>query len=705
MRGSMGVSEARAPAGHQVENPIDWRRVLYLTLASRALDDIEEAKLVPQGKVLYQFSARGHEMAQIILGSLLTHPRDAVGAYYRSRPMLLTLGLSLEDAFASPMGKSGGFSNGRDIGVVCNLPQARGAIVLPMSGDVGSQYTPAAGWAQGIVYHRNVLNDRSYDGAIGVVLGGEASVATNGFWSALTMATTLSLPLLFYIEDNGYGISVPASFQTPGGDIAANLAGFRNLLVRNGDGADPVQAASQLQDLVHHVRTGKGPALVRLTVPRLSGHSAQDTQAYKGKERVTQEQARDPLPRLYEFLRAGTLAGSEISAIEAKVKTDVDAALAEALARPDPPPSEVSRYVRTETRADGIPDVQLVGGLAPTGHKFPSTTTEAQPEPARINLLTAIRRTLEHELKINPRMLIFGEDVGPKGGVHAATMGLQAAFGEQRVFDTSLSEEGIIGRAVGLALCGLLPVPEIQFRKYADPATEQLNNCGTMRWRTHNRFAAPIVVRMPGGYAPKCGDPWHSVCGEVLWAHAPGWQVCIPSNAEDAVGLLRTALRSNDPTIFFEHRALLDAASARRPYPGDNFAIPFGRARVVFAGERLTVVTWGAMVERCERAARAVGDSIEVIDLRTVAPWDRAAVLASVRKTRRCLIVHEDTLTAGFGAEVAAVVAEEAFLNLDAPISRLAIPDVPTPYNVALMNEILPSVEGIGGKMRELLEF
>jgi 2-oxoisovalerate dehydrogenase E1 component len=701
----MGVSEARAPAGHQVESPIDWRRVLYLTLASRALDDIEEAKLVPQGKVLYQFSARGHEMAQIILGSLLTHPRDAVGAYYRSRPMLLTLGLSLEDAFASPMGKSGGFSNGRDIGVVCNLPQARGAIVLPMSGDVGSQYTPAAGWAQGIVYHRNVLNDRSYDGAIGVVLGGEASVATNGFWSALTMATTLSLPLLFYIEDNGYGISVPASFQTPGGDIAANLAAFRNLLVRNGDGADPVQAASQLQDLVHHVRTGKGPALVRLTVPRLSGHSAQDTQAYKGKERLTQEQARDPLPRLYEFLRAGTLAGSEISAIEEKVKTDVDAALAEALARPDPPPSEVSRYVRTETRADGMPDVQLVGGLAPAGHKFPSTTTEAQPEPARINLLTAIRRTLEHELKINPRMLIFGEDVGPKGGVHAATMGLQAAFGEQRVFDTSLSEEGIIGRAVGLALCGLLPVPEIQFRKYADPATEQLNNCGTMRWRTHNRFAAPIVVRMPGGYAPKCGDPWHSVCGEVLWAHAPGWQVCIPSNAEDAVGLLRTALRSNDPTIFFEHRALLDAASARRPYPGDNFAIPFGRARVVFAGERLTVVTWGAMVERCERAARDVGDSIEVIDLRTVAPWDRAAVLASVRKTRRCLIVHEDTLTAGFGAEVAAVVAEEAFLNLDAPISRLAIPDVPTPYNVALMNEVLPSVEGIGGKMRELLEF
>jgi len=302
-------------------------------------------------------------------------------------------------------------------------------------------------------------------------------------------------------------------------------------------------------------------------------------------------------------------------------------------------------------------------------------------------------------------MLLFGEDVGPKGGVHAATMGLQAAFGERRVFDTSLSEEGIIGRAVGLALSGLLPVAEIQFRKYADPATEQLNNCGTMRWRTHNRFAAPIVVRMPGGYAPKCGDPWHSVCGEVFWVHATGWQVCIPSNAEDAVGLLRAALRSNNPTIFFEHRALLDGASARRPYPGDDFVLPLGKARVVLDGNRLTVVTWGAMVERCERAARELEESIEVLDLRTVAPWDRALVLASVRKTRRCLIVHEDTLTAGFGAEVAAVVAEEAFLSLDAPIARLAIPDVPTPYNLRLMNAVLPSVEGIAAKMQELLEF
>jgi len=684
---------------------IDWKRVLYSSLASRALDDIEETQLVPQQKVLYQFSARGHEMAQTILGTLLDHPHDAAGAYYRSRPLLLTLGLSLEDALAAPMGKSGGFSNGRDIGVVCNLPKSEGAMVLPMSGDVGSQYTPTAGWAQGILYHRDVLGDRGYDGSIAVVLGGEASVATNGFWSALTMATTLALPLLFYIEDNGYGISVPGSFQTPGGDIAANLGSFQNLLVRNGDGSEPAEAARLLQETVAHVRGGQGPALLRLAVPRLSGHSGQDTQAYKSKELLAQEQASDPLPKLHRFLRAGVLAQPEVGAIEAQVKRDVDAALAAALARPDPEPSAVARYVYTATRADGTPELQLVGGLAPAGHRFPAGTEAPHPEPTRINMLTAIRRTLERELATNPRMLLFGEDVGPKGGVHAATMGLQATFGERRVFDTSLSEEGIVGRAVGLALCGLLPVPEIQFRKYADPATEQLNNCGTMRWRTHNRFAAPIVVRMPGGYAPKCGDPWHSVCGEVLWVHAPGWQVCIPSNAEDAVGLLRAALRSNNPTIFFEHRALLDGASARRPYPGDDFVLPLGKARVVIAGERLTVVTWGAMVERCERAAREVGDSIEVLDLRTVAPWDRAAVLASVRKTRRCLIVHEDTLTAGFGAEIAAVVAEDAFLSLDAPISRLAIPDIPTPYNVNLMNAVLPSVAGIAARIQELIEF
>ena len=674
---------------------ISWEQVLYFSLISRFLDDTEEQRLVPEKKVLYQFSARGHDVAQLILGQHLTHPHDGVGAYYRSRPLLLSLGLTVGDAFSGPMGRAGGFSDGRDIGVVCNLPNDPGPVVLPMSGDVGSQYTPTAGWAQAITYHRDVLGDASWRGAIGCVLGGEASVATNGFWSALTMATTLELPMLFYIEDNGYGISVPGRFQTPGGNIAANLASFRNLLIKDGDGTDPAEAAGLIGEAVDHARTGHGPALVRLLLPRLSGHSGQDTQAYKDPDLVERERTTDPLPRLYQFLKAGVLSAARISEVEARARQDAEAGLEEAL----------TRFRVTERDNAGNPVLQRRGGLAPAGHRFPASSEAPAPEGARINMLTAIRRTLEVELRTNPRLTVFGEDVGPKGGVHAATLGLQDSFGDKRVFDTSLSEEGIVGRAVGMALAGLMPVPEIQFRKYADPATEQLNNCGTMRWRTNNRFAAPIVVRMPGGYAPKCGDPWHSVNGEVLWAHAVGWQVAIPSNAEDAVGLLRTAMRGNDPVIFFEHRALLDGTWARRPYPGDEFVVPFGKARVIAEGDKLTVVTWGAMVERCDAAAKQSGHAVEVLDLRTVSPWDREAVLASVRKTRRCLIVHEDTLTAGFGAEVSAVIAEAAFLSLDAPIQRMAIPDIPTPYNVALMNAILPQVGDLAARMVELIEF
>ena len=702
----MTLTSPRQPRpGDRRPGAIDWRRVAYHVLVSRAIDQIEEDRLVPEKKVLYQFSARGHDVAQVILAQSLTHRHDAVSAYYRSRPTLLALGVTIADAFAASMGKSGGFSDGRDIGVVGNLPNDEGPSVLPMAGDVGSQFTPAAGWAQAIVYHRDVLEDHRWEGAISLVLGGEAAVATNGFWSSLTIATTLRLPLLFYVEDNGYGISVPGRLQTPGADIAANLASFRNLRVQSGDGTDPEQAAALFGDMVAQVREGGGPGLLRLTVPRLCGHSGQDTQAYKPEGLIAQEEAGDPLPRLRGFLVPERVSEDEWKALEEEASADVRAGLEAGLARPEPDPAGARRHRFLEVREDGTPDLQGVGGVTRAGHRHPPGTAVAAPEPTRINLLTAIRRTLEHELKVNPRMLVFGEDVGPKGGVHAATMGLQEAFGAERVFDTSLSEEGIIGRSVGMAIAGLLPVPEIQFRKYADPATEQLNNCGTIRWRTTNRFAAPIVVRIPGGYAPKCGDPWHSVCSEVLWAHAVGWQVCVPSNAEDAVGLLRAALRSENPTIFFEHRALLDGVWARRPYPGDEFVLPLGVARRILAGDALTVVTWGAMVERCEQAAKQAGIAADLLDLRTIMPWDREAVLDSVKTTRRCLIVHEDMLTAGFGAEVAALVAEHAFLNLDAPVARLAVPDVPTPYNVPMMQAVLPTVERIAERMAELVEF
>ncbi len=682
---------------------IDWRAVLRQAAISRALDDLEEFTLLKDRKVLYQFSARGHELTQILLSIHLKGSQDGVGAYYRSRPLLLGLGLPLQEALASTMMRAGGMSDGRDIGVVFNLPRKIGPCVLPVCGGVGAQYTPAVGWAQALRYRLRELGQEECKNSIAVAHGGDASTATNGFWSALNIVTTEQLPFLFFIEDNGYGISVSSRHQTPGGNIARNLQGFRGLRVLDGDGSDPLAAAALIENAVGGVRSGDGPALIRLVVPRLSGHSGQDTQTYKSGGELAAEKERDPLARLRAQLVPHTLSAADWDLEISRGQELVRQTLADVERREAPDPARVKRYLFSEIRADGSIDLQQQGGIRCAGMTPAPGTDQAAPQGARINMVTAVRRTLEHELAANPRMLIFGEDVGRKGGVHAATLGLQEKFGVGRVFDTSLSEEGIIGRAVGMAAAGLMPVPEIQFRKYADPAAEQLNDCGTMRWRTANRFAAPMVVRIPGGFF-KCGDPWHSQSNEVQWLHGLGWRVAMPSNAQDAVGLLRSALRGNDPTIFFEHRSLLDGSWARRPYPGDEFVLPFGKATRLREGTALTVVTWGAMVERCEQALDASGKSADLLDLRTLSPWDRDATLASVRKTRRCLIVHEDTMTAGFGAEIAAVIAKEAFFDLDAPIERLAMPDIPSPHNPLLLDAVLPSVETITQSIIDLSE-
>jgi 2-oxoisovalerate dehydrogenase E1 component len=687
----------------------DWRRIAYNVLVSRALDDLEEttnknkATVPREHLVLYQFSARGHDVGQCILGSMLDGRRDGVGAYYRSRPILLSVGLSIEDALGSPLGRAGGFSDGRDIGVVCNLPGWNGTTVLPMAGDVGSQYTPTAGWAQAAVYHRDVLKEPEWKGAIGVALGGDASVAANGFWAALTMATTLKLPMLFYIEDNGLGISVSGEMQTPGGNIAKNLASFGNLFLRDGDGCDPALAANLISECVEHVRSGAGPALVRLTVPRLSSHSGPDNQkGYRSDEEIAADVARDPLVKLRAQLVPALLSEKEWTELEQEVARDVDVALQAARARPVPDASTVKRFIYAEEPREG--DVTVFGGLTASERASLGGTDVPETEGDVVRLAEAVRRTLASELAANPKVVVFGEDVGRKGGVHLVTEGLQKKFGSDRVFDTSLSEEGIIGRAVGLAISGLMPVAEIQFRKYADPAHEQLNNTGTMRWRTANQFAAPMVVRMPGGFGKDVGDPWHSLSSEVTWAHALGWQVAIPSNAADAVGLLRAAMRSPNPTIFFEHRSLLMTSDGSARYPGDDYVLPFGRANVLRTGDAVTVVTWGAMVHRCLEAADKHDGDVDLIDLRTIMPWDRECVLESVRRTGKCLIVHEDTTTAGFGAEIAAVLAREAFWHLDAPIERLTVEDVPMPYHSVLLEAVLPDAARISERIQALME-
>lgn len=672
----------------------NWIQVARLLLASRLLDELEERELAPAGKVPYQFSAKGHELSQILLALQLTHPHDAATVYYRSRPFMLAAGLTLTEALSAGMAKAGSSSDGREVGVMFSLrPIAaqRSLTVFPCSGDVGAQYSPAAGWAQAIQYRRDALGEKNWDKAIAVAHGGEGSATANGFWAALNIATTRKIPMLFFIEDNAFAISVRSNLQTPGADISSNLRGFKNLHIIEGDGADPGEAPQKIAEAVAHVRAGKGPCLLHLRVPRIMGHTFIDDQSYKTESERKADAERDPLTRLRKFLP-----DLDWDSLERDVTAELRAALDEAAALPDPEPRSVTDHLFA---ADSTANFQFAPGTEANWKFAPHS------DGTRINLIDAVRRTLETEMTRDPRLLVFGEDVGVKGGVHGATAHMQEKFGVERVFDTSLSEDGIIGSAVGMAIAGLRPVPEIQFRKYADPATEQINDAGTIRWRTAGNFCAPMVIRIPVGFGKKIGDPWHSVTGEAIYAHTPGLRLAFPSNAADAVGLLRSALRGEDPTIFFEHRALLDTAAARRPYPGDEYMIPFGEAATLAEGDALTVVTWGAMTYRVAEAAQSYAGRVKILDLRTIVPWDKSRVLEAVKKTGKCLIVHEDALTGGFGAEIAAVIAEQAFTDLDAPLARMAVPDVPIPYNMGLMNAALPQVADIERKIQSLLAF
>lgn len=678
----------------------EWLDVARIIIASRRIDEIEEQELAPTGKVTYQFSATGHELSQALLGQVLKHGRDAATVYYRSRPFVLAAGMTFEEAFAGPLSLSGSRSGGRDIGVVHHLPNRNGVTVLPASGDVGAQYTPCVGWAQAITYRSDVLNEDEWKGAVAVALGGDASTATSGFWAALNIATTQKLPMVFFVEDNQYGISVPGTLQTPGGNIAHNLASFKNLRIVECDGTNPDEASRLIEKTIAYVRDNRTPVLFHVDVPRICGHSGADNQAYKSEEERQLERARDPMVKLKEYFgRKKYIDDSQWDELVEQVDNEVRQACNAALSQPDPDTGDIYNHVFYSGKKP------LHGGLMGEGISTAKGSGEIREDGPRINLIEAVRRTIDAELAINKHMLVFGEDVGVKGGVHGATTDLQRKHGAERVFDTSLSEEGIIGRAVGMAMAGLFPVPEIQFRKYLDPATEQVNDCGTLRWRTNGDFAAPMVVRIPIGFSKRTGDPWHSVSGESIFAHTTGWRVAIPSNAQDAVGLLRSAMRGNDPTFFLEHRAIQDTAPGRGIYPGDEYMIDFGKASVVRAGTDATIITWGEMVHRAKAAVEQLDRDIEIIDLRTIVPWDADIVLQSVKKTNRCLVLHEDGITCGFGAEISATIASEAFDFLDAPVRRLAVSDIPIPYNRTLMEVVIPGIDRITAELLSLLKY
>ncbi|MDQ6693030.1 MAG: thiamine pyrophosphate-dependent enzyme [Chloroflexota bacterium] len=699
-KGALGTGWQPLSSPDNLETPSAewWLAVLERALLSRAMDDLEVSKEYrpnpdkPQeGKLKFQFGAKGHEVPQLIAASLLNHPHDGATVYYRSRPLMLGVGLSPFEAFASNMHKLEGVSGGRDIGVVFNHKQPGGVTVLPASGDVGAQFTPAIGWAQAVQYRASVMKQQEYSGAIALAHAGDGATATNGFWSALNIAAPRKLPYVMLIEDNKYALSVPWRYQTGAASIVENLQSFKDFNIQSVEGGDVVELYQALRGAINMARVGDGAQMVHVKVPRLTGHNWQDPAAYKSAEEKELDAQRDPMSRLIAYLQE---------------EHSVPAAQIEEMRE------EATRFAREQAEAawERGTEPQTEDALnyifAP-----PATVQETLPvtEGPRLTMQQAIGQTLKDELERDPSIIVFGEDVGAFGGVHRVTDGLQARFGEGRVFDTSLNEEGIIGRSIGMAMNGLRPVPEIQFRKYADPAHEQITDAGSIRWRTHGRFGGPIVLRIPVGYQLMGGDPWHAVCGESIFAHLPGWKIAYPSSAADTVGLLRTALRGDDPVVFLEHRLLYRSREANTTYPGTDYMLPFGKARTVRKGDDVLIVTWGDSVYRSMVAANAVAQSTgaetRIIDLRTVVPWDHDAVMLAVKKIGRVLIVHEDTVTCGFGGEVAAQIADEAFVYLDAPVRRVAAEDVPSPCHPNLFEGVMPTSKKIQEALESLVRF
>ncbi|MFZ8834623.1 MAG: transketolase C-terminal domain-containing protein, partial [Candidatus Caldipriscus sp.] len=538
--------------------------------------------------------------------------------------------------------------------------------ILPTVGDVGGQFPKAVGWAQAIRY-------KGWDGAVAVAMGGDGSIASSGFWSALNIATTLNLPMVFVIEDNGWGIGVPSYLQTPEGNIAENLRSFKNLTVLEGRGYISEETYSVLKEGFEIARKNRA-VLIRFEVARIEGHSISDRQEYRSREEIERSREKDPIVYLRNLVE-------NWEEVESKAKEDVERAWEEAKRR-EGERGNLKKYIFFE-------------GEFAQGDKVREFKMNKHP---KMKMALAIRKAMEEALEENEDVLIFGEDVGLKGGIYGITRGFMERFGERRVFDTSLNELGIVGRAEGMAYAGLKPIAEIQFRKYADEARQAIHNIGFVRWRTNNAFSAPIILRIPVGFIRGISDPWHSFSAEQEFLHMFGWKIAYPSNAEDAYYLLKEALSMNDPVIFLEHRELYFSKLAEREI---SEYLPFGKGRVVKRGNSLTIVSWGYTLYEALEGVKDM--DVEVIDLRTLKPWDEELVFESVKKTGRLLVVHEDSLTCGFGAEIVSRVVEETFESLKIAPRRLAVPDVPIPFSQELFNLAYPTADKIRKVVEEML--
>jgi 2-oxoisovalerate dehydrogenase E1 component len=701
---------------------VEFYRLMYL---SRRTDD-REIQLKKQQKIFFQISCAGHEALLVAAGMALKPGYDWFFPYYRDRAICLALGNTVEEQLLQAVGAADDPASGgrqmpshwtsKRLNIVSpsssTATQCLHAVGCAEAGRYFTRHPEAAKKPSGVVDYREFKDVSFHSDEVVYVSIGEGSTSQGEFWESLNTASNAKLPVLYVVEDNGYAISTPVEANTPGGNISKLVANFPNFHFAEVDGTDAVASYKAMVEAVAYCRSGQGPALVHGHVVRPYSHSQSDDETnYRSAEEIQADALRDPISRMQMWLlREGILDGQGINEVERKVDDEVQRATDRALAAVLAQPESILKHVYSED-------------LKPTDKVF---ETDPQPtaDDTERTMLDLINLCMKDEMRRDERVVVFGEDVADatrekdlhagklkgKGGVFKVTHGLQKEFGSDRVWNSPLAEANITGRAIGMAVRGMKPVVEIQFFDYIWPAMHQMRNeLALMRWRSNGTFSCPLVMRVPAGGYLTGGSIYHSQSGESIFTHTPGVRIVMPSNALDAIGLLRTAIRCDDPVLFLEHKNLYRSVFGRAMYPGPNYTIPFGKAAIVKPGKDLTVITYGAVVPRALEAARRMerelGVDVELIDLRSLSPYDWDAIATSVKKTSKVMVAHEDMQSWGYGAEIAARIGDELFHDLDGPVRRVGAMDTFVGYQPLLEDVILPQVEHLFTAMRELAEF